>query len=382
MGPKSAGSVVLGRLVLDDRIHVGRVRVDGDHIAAVELDTDDSGDSGEQLPLIAPGFVDVHVHGLGGHDAMGDASDLDGMSRALLRRGVTSFLPTAVTASLPDLTTFARCVREWLPAAPADGAVPLGFNLEGPFISVAKKGAQNPAFIRGSVDLAPDELEPLLDGLRLMTVAPELPGARDLIGRLRQRGVAVSAGHSASDLETARAAYAAGASSTTHLFNAMSGVDHHAPGLAVAALVDDDVFVELIADGHHVDPALWPIITRTKPVERLLLVSDALSLAGTAGGRMFVGGLEVDVTGDRCTLVSTGALAGSVIALDIAVRNLARSGVPLPDAVAAASRNPLALIGIADRGRLAEGQRADLVELDDELNVHRVMRAGEWYPVD
>ena len=370
---------MLGRLVLEDRIHVGRVRIDGDRISAVELDT---GRSGEQLPLIAPGFVDVHVHGWGGHDAMGDASDLDGMSRALLRRGVTSFLPTAVTASLPALTTFARCVREWLPAAPADGAEPLGFNLEGPFISMARKGAHNPAFIRGSVDLAPEELEPLLDGLRLMTVAPELPGARDLIGRLRQRGVAVSAGHSASDLETARAAYAAGASSTTHLFNAMSGVDHHAPGLAVAALVDDDVYVELIADGHHVDRALWPIITRTKPAERLLLVSDALSLAGTAGGRMFVGGLEVDVTGDRCTLVSTGALAGSVIALDIAVRNLARSGVPLPDAVAAASRNPLALIGVADRGRIAEGQRADLVELDDELYVHRVMRAGEWYPAD
>jgi N-acetylglucosamine-6-phosphate deacetylase len=148
--------------------------------------------------------------------------------------------------------------------------------------------------------------------------------------------------------------------------------------VAVAALGRDDVYVELIADGEHVDRSLWPIITRTKPVDRLLLVSDAIPMAGTGDGRKTIGGLEIEVHGLRVTLVDGGALAGSVIALDDAVRNLVASGVPLPAASAAASRNPLAMLGITDRGRIAVGQRADLVELDDDLAVRRVMRGGSW----
>ena len=158
----------------------------------------------------------------------------------------------------------------------------------------------------------------------------------------------------------------------------MSGFDHRAPGVAVAALLDDRAYVELIADGIHVHPALWPLIARLKPVDRLLLVSDAVALAGTGDGRGRIGGLEVEVVGERVTLAGTTTLAGSVLALDTAVRNLVAAGVPLPAAVAAASRNPLALLGIEDRGRLAVGQRADLVELDAELRVRRVMRGGSW----
>jgi N-acetylglucosamine-6-phosphate deacetylase len=212
-----------------------------------------------------------------------------------------------------------------------------------------------------------------------VTIAPELPGALDLIDWLRERGVAVSLGHSAATADQARAGYAAGASSTTHLFNGMTGVDHRAPGLALAALLDDAAYVELIADGVHVDPALWPLIARLKPADRLILVSDASALAGVGDGRARIGGLEVEVVGDRAMLVGTTTLAGSVIALDEAVRHLVASGVPLATAVAAASRNPLALLGIADRGRIAVGQRADLVELDDGLRVRRVMRGGTWF---
>ncbi len=188
----------------------------------------------------------------------------------------------------------------------------------------------------------------------------------------------IALGHSAATLVEARAGYDAGATSTTHLFNGMSGVDHRAPGLAAAALVDDRAYVELIADGEHVDPAIWPLITRTKPADRLLLISDAIPLAGTGDGRARVGGLEIEVTGQRVTLVGTSTLAGSVIALDSAVRNLVASGVGLPAAVAAASRNPLAMLGVADRGRLAPGQRAHLVELDDDLRVRRVLRDERW----
>jgi len=371
-----ATTSISGRLVLDDRVADGRISVVDGRIAAVELDDDLGHPDG---PYLAPGFVDVHVHGWGGHDAMGGPDALDGMARRLLRHGVTSFVPTAVTAPMGDLVAFAERVRAWLPEAPMDGAAPLGFNLEGPFLAPARRGAHEQAHLRVPAGIPRPTLEPLVDGLRLLTIAPELPGAADLIRWLRERGVATSVGHSAASLEEAQAGYAAGATSTTHLFNAMSGVDHRAPGVAVAALLDDAVYVELIADGIHVHPALWPLITRLKPPDRLLLVSDALALAGTGDGRGWVGGLEVAVEGQRVTLAGTTTLAGSVIALDTAVRNLATSGVPLPAAVAAASRNPLALLGITDRGRIAIGQRADLVELDPDLRVRRVMRAGTWF---
>ena len=385
-------TIVTGSLILDDRVVTGRLTVANGRIVEVVLDEDadhgagrgdvGGGDVGGGTlragPYIAPGFVDVHVHGWGDHDAMGPIGDLDGMARVLLRHGVTSFLPTAVTASLADLVEFAERVRSWLTKAPSDGAAPLGFNLEGPFLAQARKGAHDPTHLRLPADVAWADLQPLLDGLRLITVAPELPGALALIASLRERGIAVSMGHSAADLAEARAGYSAGGTTTTHLFNAMTGVDHRAPGLAVAALADDAVYVELIADGQHVHPGLWPLITRLKPIDRLLLVSDAIALAGMGDGRSTVGGLDVEVVGGRVTLTGTSTLAGSVIALDDAVRNVVDAGVALPAAVAAASRNPLAMLGVTDRGRLAIGQRADLVELDDDLRVARVMREGRW----
>jgi N-acetylglucosamine-6-phosphate deacetylase len=301
------------------------------------------------------------------------------MAQKLLGRGVTSFLPTAVTAPLPELTAFAGRVRTWLPDAPTDGADPLGFNLEGPFLAPERRGAHDPAHLRNPGDVGHATLEPLIDGLRLITVAPELPGAIALIRWLYEQDVAVSIGHSAATMVETRAGYDAGATSTTHLFNAMSGIHHHSPGVAAAALLDDAVFVELIADGLHVDPSLWPLITRLKPPDRLLLVSDGIALAGMGDGRGRIGGLEVEVVGDRVTLLGTRILAGSVTGLDQAVRALVASGVSLPAAIAAASRNPLAMLRVTDRGRLAVGQRADLVELDSQLRVQRVMRAGTWY---
>ena len=381
---------VVGRLILDDRVEAGRIVVEDGSIISVEAEGEVSAGpspSGDQAgswgdvagPLIAPGFVDVHVHGGGGHDAMGGRAALDGMARHLLRHGVTSFLPTGVSAPLDDLYRFVDEVRDWMPVAPTDGAQPLGSNLEGPWLAHAKKGAHDPALLRSPADLRLADLEAHLDGLRLVTVAPEVPGGLELIAWLRARGVATSMGHSAATYDQAQAGYAAGGSSTTHLFNGMSGVDHRDPGLAVAALTNDDAYVELIADGVHVDPALWRLIARTKPADRLMLISDAIPLAGMGDGRATVGGLQVEVTGQRVTLVGTQTLAGSVIALDTAVRNIVASGVSRPDAVAAASRNPLTMLGVHDRGRLAVGQRADLVELDGDLRVRRVMRAGSWF---
>jgi N-acetylglucosamine-6-phosphate deacetylase len=371
---------VRGRLVLDDRVVVGRLAIEDGWIAAVDIEDEIPGAGGD-LPFVAPGFVDIHVHGWGGHDAMGSPADLDGMARALLRHGVTSFLPTAVTMSLAALHAWAGCVRTWIPAAPANGAEPLGFNLEGPFLSGAKKGAHDATLLRNPADVPWSDIEPLVDGLKVVTVAPEIPGGLELIRRLASLGVRISIGHSDADLPGALAGYDAGATSTTHLFNGMSGVDHRSPGVAVAALARDDAWVELIADGQHVHPALWSIAERAKPGDRLILVSDALAMAGLGDGRFSLSGfdVDVDVRDGRCTLTDgPGTLAGSVIALDTAVRNVVRNGMSLPAAVAAASRNPLAMLGITDRGRLAVDQRADLVELDDDLVVGRVMRGGAW----
>ena len=379
---------VRGRLVLDTSVVMGRIRIEDDRISGVDLDEDPEqpaaapaggAESGDRaLDLIAPGLVDVHVHGWGGHDAMGSTDALDGMARALLRRGVTSFLPTAVTAPLGDLRAFADRVRAWIPRAPGDGATPMGFNLEGPFLAPARRGAHHPDHLALPEATAWAEIEPLVDGLRLITIAPELDGGLGLIRRLSGLGVRVSLGHSAAELATAHAGYDAGATATTHLFNAMSGVAHRSPGLAVAALTRDDAYVELIADGVHVDPALWPIVRRTKPRERLILVSDALAPAGIGDGRMSLGGLQVEVRGARCTLPD-GTLAGSVIALDTAVRNMVADGMDIVDAISAASRNPLAMLGIEDRGRISVGQRADLVEIGAGLVIRRVMRAGVWH---
>ena len=368
---------ITAQLVLEDRVTAGTIVIDGGVITDVDLVAGSSRPAAN-APFVCPGFVDVHVHGWGGHDAMGDTAALDGMARAVLRRGVTSFLPTAVTAPIDLLSDFAARVREWAPTAPDDGAQPLGFNLEGPFLAPARKGAHDAAFLRTPADVRRADLEPLTDQLRLMTVAPELRGALDLIGWLDARGVAVSVGHSSATYDEAIAGYAAGAMSTTHLFNAMTGIDHRAPGVAAAALLTEEAYVELIADGVHVDRALWPLITRLKRPDRLMLVSDAISLAGTGDGRGHIGTLDVEVHGDRVTLVGTTTLAGSVLSLDVAVRNLVQNGVGLPAAVAAASRNPLALLGMTDRGRIYPGQRADLVELAEDLSVIRVMRSGQW----
>jgi N-acetylglucosamine-6-phosphate deacetylase len=361
-----------GRLVLDDEVVAGCVRIEGDRITEVAPD-----DRGANGPILAPGFIDLHVHGSGGHDAMGGPAALDGMARALLRRGVTSFLPTAVSRPMSELAAFADSVRAWMPMAPTDGSQPLGFNLEGPFLSPQRRGAHAAEHLLVPGEVPASELDPLLPGLRLITIAPELDGVLDLIGRLVGRGVVVSLGHSAATFEQARVGYDAGARSTTHLFNAMTGLHHRAPGLAGAALTDDRAAVELLADGEHVHPALFSTVLRAKPPGGVLLVSDAVAPAGTGAERGRIGDLEVEIRGMRCTLAGTDVLAGSVIGLDTAVRNLVRHGTPLPAAVAAASRNPARLLGLEELGRLAAGFRADLVELDDDLEVIGVIRAGE-----
>jgi N-acetylglucosamine-6-phosphate deacetylase len=177
---------IAGRLVLAGGVIPGRIAIEDGWIAAVIEDPSDP--EAVAGPLIAPGFIDVHVHGWGGHDATGDGAALSGMARALLRRGVTSFLPTAPTLPEAEIPRFADRVRSWMPGAPGDGAQPLGFNLEGPFLAPVRKGAHDPALLRTPAELDPALLDAALDGLRIITIAPELPGALELIARLAGLG--------------------------------------------------------------------------------------------------------------------------------------------------------------------------------------------------
>ena len=348
---------------------------------------------------VAPGFVDIHVHGGGGADTMDATPEgLRLMSLAHARAGTTALLCTTVTASLEQLLAAERAVVEaarrqrawWGEGAAAAagqgegwGARIAGIHLEGPYLNPERKGAQNPAYMR---DPSLDELEALmeasrLDGeplLRLMTIAPERQGAIEAIRWLVSRGVAVAVGHSAVDEERLEQAIEAGASQVTHLFNGMPPFHHRTPGLAGAALADDRLIAQVIADGVHIHPTALKVAYRARGARGLALVTDALAPMGLGEGRFRLGEFEVEVRGGACRLPN-GTLAGSIQGLDQLVRRMVQVvGVPLAEAVAMASRVPAASVGLGGRaGTLRPGAWGDVVVLDREtLAVRATVVAG------
>lgn len=325
--------------------------------------------------LLLPGFVDLHVHGGGGADVMDGHEAVRAVAGFHLRHGTTTLCPTTVTRPLHELTSFVRVVGAL--DADAPGLCRLaGVHLEGPFISEARRGAQ-PAFNR-AIDLA--DLEALLAAgpVSIVTLAPELPGAADAIGLLAARGLRASLGHSDCSYAEARAAFAAGARGVTHLFNAMSGLDHKRPGLAAAALEAPetaDAIHELILDGHHVHPALFRLARRALR-GRLALVSDAIRAAGLGDGESELGGQPVVVKDGRASLPD-GTLAGSLLTLDRALHMAVELGLTVTEASLLLSRNPADALGRADLGRLEPGAHADVVALDPEtLAVEQVWVGG------
>jgi N-acetylglucosamine-6-phosphate deacetylase len=319
--------------------------------------------------LAVPGFVDLQVNGFGGVDFL-DA-DADGYRRAgaaLLESGVTAYLPTLITS--PEEQVLAA-MRE----VPNDEARPriLGMHLEGPFLSPTRLGTHEASARR---DPDPALLERLLDAgpVRLMTLAPELAGAGELIDRLLERGVAVSLGHSDATAAQANAAFDRGARAVTHLFNAMRPFLHRDPGIVGAALARDDVVVSIILDGIHLAPETARVAWRAAG-GRLALVTDAITAAGVADGEYSFGNFDVQVH-EGTVRGPDGVLAGSVLTMIEAVRNLHQLGATLPEAVAAATSTPARVLGEPDLGRLGIGLPADLVVLDDALEIERVLVAG------
>jgi N-acetylglucosamine-6-phosphate deacetylase len=320
--------------------------------------------------IAAPGFVDLQVNGFGGVDFLdADTAAYARAGDALLETGVTAYLPTLITS--PEDQTLAA-MRE-VPLGESRPRI-LGMHLEGPFLSPNRLGTHE-ASARRDPDLA--LLERLLDTgpVRLMTLAPELPGADALIDRLLERGVAVSLGHSDATAAQANAAFDRGARSVTHLFNAMRPFLHRDPGIVGAALARDDVVVSIILDGVHLAPETALVAWRAA-VGRLALVTDAITAAGVADGSYSFGNLDVQVH-EGTVRGPDGVLAGSVLTMIEAVRNLHALGVPLEDALVAASSTPARVLGDPSLGRIGIGLPADLVVLDDRLEIERVLVGGE-----
>jgi N-acetylglucosamine-6-phosphate deacetylase len=320
--------------------------------------------------LAVPGFVDLQVNGFGGVDFLdADAEAYRRAGDALLETGVTAYLPTLITSPEDEVLAALREV-------PAGSERPriLGVHLEGPFLSPWRLGTHVPT-ARRDPDL--QLLERLLDGgpVRLMTLAPELAGAEALIDRLLERGVVVSLGHSDATAAEANAAFDRGVRSVTHLFNAMRPFLHRDPGIVGAALARDDVIVQLILDGIHLAPETVLTVWRAA-AGRLALVTDAITAAGGTDGSYSFGGLDVEVN-DGAVRGPDGVLAGSVLTMLEAVRNFHALGVPLAEAVSAATTIPARVLGLPEVGRLAPGVSADIVILDDRIEIERVLVGGE-----
>ncbi|WP_417564264.1 N-acetylglucosamine-6-phosphate deacetylase [Microbacterium sp.] len=328
---------------------------------------------------LTPGFVDLHGHG-GGGVSFDDGPEAIATGRAVHRaHGTTRAVVSLVTASIDDLAARAAMVAE---VAASDPTI-LGSHLEGPFLDVGHKGAHTASLLRAPDEAAVDRLLQAGAGtIRQITIAPELDGGLRAVRRFAGAGVAVAVGHTDADEQTARAAFDAGATILTHAFNAMNGIHHRAPGPVVAALGDKRVTLEVVADGTHVHPDVIRLLVQGAP-GRVAVITDAMAATGSDDGDYVLGGLAVRVVGGVARLVDGGAIAGSTLTQDAAIRLMVqRVGMPLPDAVAAATVVPARAVGVADRfGALEPGLAADAVLLDDELTVRRVWVDGEPVPI-
>ena len=329
---------------------------------------------------IVPGFFDVHMHGGVNCDVMrGTASEMKQLETFLARHGVTSYFPTTVTASLDVTLSALERLADAIEAAEKNGggrAQPLGIHLEGPFLSHAKRGVHPPEDLMQPSLGAFDKLWQAARGhVRMITIAPELDGAEEVISEASRRGVCVSLGHSDADLEETRRGIRAGARHATHTFNAMRPLDHRAPGILGEVLTNKQLSADVIADGIHVDRAVVDLLFRAKGIEKFVLITDAISATGMPDGRYMLGTLEVEVKDGRC--VRNGTLAGSALTMDRAVRNVMQfAKLDLQQAVRAASMNPAQAAGMPKKGTIEPGGNADFVVLTPDGEIRATIVKG------
>jgi N-acetylglucosamine-6-phosphate deacetylase len=324
--------------------------------------------------LLSPGFIDLQLNGAFGLDFTAAPETIWEVGSELPIYGVTAFLPTIITSS-PETVATAQKVLQAGPPQDYTGAMPLGLHLEGPFLNPAKRGAHDASLMRHPTLKEVADWSPA-QGVRLVTLAPELPGALEVIRALCEQGVLVSAGHSMADFDRARAGLQAGVGYGTHIFNAMPALDHRAPGLAAALLADRQAVVGVIADGIHLHPVVVQLIWHIKGPGLVNLVTDAMAALGNPPGRYRLGGFEVLVD-ETSARLNDGRLAGSILSLDQAVRNLISYTNCTPaEAIPTVTRVPARALRLADRGSLRVGMRADLTLLTGDLRVAATIVGG------
>ncbi|MDQ7906624.1 N-acetylglucosamine-6-phosphate deacetylase [Phytohabitans sp. ZYX-F-186] len=361
---------VEGRVVTPTGVVDGYVEVAGDTIVTVGTGTPASG------RWVVPGFVDMHTHGGGGHTfTTGDAADAREAAAFHLRHGTTTLLASLVSSPyelMRDATAaFAPLVAEGVLA---------GIHYEGPYLSQLRCGAQNPAYLR---DPSVEELEALVElgggAVRMVTIAPERPGALEAVKLLVSHGVVAALGHTDATYEQTLAGIEAGATVGTHVFNGMRPPHHREPGPVFALLGADSVVCELIPDGIHLHDGTLAFAAQVTGPDRAALITDAMAAAGMPDGEYELGGQAVVVADRAARLARDGAIAGSTLTMDAGLRQAVHAGVAMVDAVRMAATTPARAIGLAGEvGALAPGLHANLVVLTEDLRVESVMRAGSW----
>jgi N-acetylglucosamine-6-phosphate deacetylase len=348
--------------------------------------------SGMELPSAAteiqatdstaiPGFVDVHIHGAGGHDVMeANETALSTITGRLAAFGTTSLLATTITASADDTCRSVEGIAKYISGQYQTSdtrAEILGIHFEGPFLSKERRGVHPAEWLQlPSAELLQRFLQAAAGNARILTIAPELLGATPCIDAARSLGMVVSIGHTDASYEQARAAVAHGAHHATHVYNAMRPFTHRDPGVIGAVLTTPEVTAELIADGIHVDEIAMKVLLQAKGAQGVVLISDGTSATGMPDGEYLLGGLNVTVNGGVCRNAE-GRLAGSTLTLDRALRNIVGLGIPLADAVRMLTLNPATLLGIEfKKGALRTGADADIVLLNDGLEIERVWTRG------
>jgi len=364
------------RVLLGDAtdLTAGWVQVSGDRVVATGVGEPPAPPDQVVDGILVPGFVDVHNHGGGGESFVTEDPDVAlSVVAAHLKAGTTAIVASLVTGAIADLHRQVATL-----AGLVESGDLVGVHLEGPWLSEKFKGA-HPAQLL--VDPDPAEVSALLETgrgtVRMATIAPERKGALDAIAVMTQHDCVAALGHTNADYDTTRAAIDAGARGATHLFNAMPALKHRSPGPILALLQDDRVTLELIMDGVHVRPELVAWVMATAP-GRVALITDAMAAAAAQDGDYVLGELAVEVRGGVARLAGQDTIAGSTLTLGQAVRNAVAAGVDRIVALRAATTVPADFLGLADVGRLAAGKRADLVVLDEDLGVSRVMWRGEW----
>lgn len=330
--------------------------------------------------VVLPGFIDEHIHGAGGSDAMdGNTKDLAIIAETVAKEGTTSFLATTMTQSKENILKAMRAVKEYREAADEQGARIAGVHLEGPFIAAAHKGAQPLEYVAAPDAKTFDEYNAACgNAIKIITLAPETDGALDFIRHIVAQGTVVSIGHTGAKYAEVKAAMEAGATNVTHTYNAQSPLHHREIGVVGSALLLEDLYCELICDTIHVSVPAMQLLVKNKRADKLALITDAMRAKGLADGVSELGGQTVYVKGGEARLAD-GTLAGSVLRMNRALQNMVEKvGVPLTQAVDYCTINPARTLKMENEaGSIAEGKRADFAVLNDKFDVLYTVRDGK-----